>query len=66
MATRHIICAIILTIIFILIVSELFSEEEDLFSSFVEDEQEKGDNPQLENEKKIQTMIDDPYLEIKK
>lgn len=58
MATRDIICAIILTIIFILIISELFSEEEDLFSSFVEEE-DQGDNPQLENEKKIQTMIDD-------
>ena len=52
------------TIIFILIVSELFSEEEDLFSSFIEDEQDQGDNPQLENEKKIQTMIDD-LTEIK-
>ena len=64
MATRDIICAIILTIIFILIVSELFSEEEDLFSSFVENEEDQGDNPQLENEKKIQIMIDD-LTEIK-
>ena len=58
MATRDIICAIILTIIFVLIISELFSEEEDLFSSFIE---EKGndDNLQLENEKKILTMIED-------
>ena len=58
MATRDIICAIILTIIFVLIISELFSEEEDLFSSFIE---EKGndDNLPLENEKKIQTMIED-------
>jgi quinol-cytochrome oxidoreductase complex cytochrome b subunit len=57
MATRDIICTIILTIIFILIVSELFSEEEDLFSSFVE--KDPDDNPALENDKKIQSMIDD-------
>tara|TARA_B100001094_G_scaffold330911_1_gene397455 strand:+ start:183 stop:554 length:372 start_codon:yes stop_codon:yes gene_type:complete len=58
MATRDIICAIILTIIFVLIISELFSEEEDLFSSFIEDEG-NDDNLPLENEKKIQTMIED-------
>ena len=58
MATRDIVCAIILTIIFVLIISELFSEEESLFSSFLDDNEE-SENPQLENDKKIQSMIDD-------
>ena len=56
MATRDIICAIILTIIFVLIVSELFSEEEILF---LDKDEGNGSNPQLENEKKIQSMIDE-------
>ena len=57
MATRDIICAIILTIIFVLLISELFNDEENSISLFGEPEGEE--EPQLHNEKKIQSMIDD-------
>ena len=54
MATRDIICAIILTIIFVLLISELFNDEENSIPLF-----EENENPQLQDEKKIQSMIDD-------
>ena len=59
MATRDIYCAIILTIIFILIVSELFSDEENSIQLFDDIEDKDNENLQLQNEKKIQLMIDD-------
>ena len=54
MATRDIYCAIILTIIFVLLISELFNDEENSIPLF-----EENENPQLQDEKKIQSMIDD-------
>lgn len=57
MATRDIYCAIILTIIFVLLISELFNGEENSIQIF--DKDEENENPQLQNEKKIQSMIDD-------
>lgn len=57
MATRDIYCAIILTIIFVLLISELFNGEENSIQLF--DKDEENENPQLQNEKKIQSMIDD-------
>jgi|TARA_Y100000389_G_C17252232_1_gene408690 hypothetical protein len=59
MATRDIFCAIILTIIFVLVISELFNDEENSISLFDNNENGDDQNDQLQNEKKIQSMIDD-------
>jgi hypothetical protein len=59
MATRDIICAIILTIIFVLLISELFNDEENSISLFEGDGEGVEEDPQLQNDKKIQSMIDD-------
>ena len=44
-------------ILFVLLISELFNDEENSISLFGEPEGEE--EPQLHNEKKIQSMIDD-------
>ena len=59
MATRDIICAVILTIIFVLLISELFNDEENSISLLEGDDEGVEEDPQLQNDKKIQSMIDD-------
>jgi len=63
MATRDIISSLVLTIMFVLLVSELFNEDSEL-SLFPKEEEniddKKGD-PKADNDKKIQDVVDILY-----
>jgi hypothetical protein len=62
MATRDIISSLVLTIMFVLLVSELFNEDSEysLFPKEEEDDDNKGDS-KADNDKKIQDVVDVLY-----
>ena len=63
MATRDVISSIVLTIMFVLLISELFNENSEIsLVSNDEDENNQGNKgSKLENDKKIQDIIDSLY-----
>ena len=63
MATRDIISSLVLTIMFVLLVSELFNEDSELSLFPKEEDNEKKDST-AENDKKMQDAID-TLLDVK-
>jgi len=60
MATRDVISSIVLTIMFVLLISELFNENSDISLVSNDDDENNQENKgsKLENDKKIQDIID--------
>ena len=63
MATRDVISSIVLTIMFVLLISELFNENSEISLVSNDDDENNHENKgsKLENDKKIQDIIDSLY-----
>jgi hypothetical protein len=63
MATRDIISSLVLTIMFVLLVSELFNEDSELslFPKEEENNDDKKGDSKADNDKKIQDVVDILY-----
>ena len=63
MATRDVISSIVLTIMFVLLISELFNENSEISLVSNDDDENNQENKgsKLENDKKIQDIIDSLY-----
>jgi len=61
MATRDIISSLVLTIMFVLLISELFNEDSEISLFPKEEDDDKKKDPKAQNDKKMQDAIDTLY-----